>query len=670
MGVIRQLPPSVVNQIAAGEVVERPASVVKELLENAIDAGATRVDVSVERGGKDLVRIADNGTGMAPDDLAPAFQPHATSKLADVEDLYRVRTLGFRGEALAAIAEVSRVRCQTRPTDAAEGSEVLIEAGVSGPIKSSGCPPGTVMEVRNLFFNTPVRRTFLKSDSTEAGHVAETFSRIALAHPEVHLTFRSGGKVVHDLPPVTGMRERIAIFFGRELAESLLWVEGRLDQIHLWGYVAHPSQSRSSTKGQYLFLGGRYVRDRALGHALGEAYRGLLMVGRNPVAFLHLEIPPEEVDVNVHPTKIEVRFRDPQRIYSHLLSTLRQTFLTSDLHSRLQAVQDQPVEPAASVPDRRLPLESGWDRPAAPTAGSGMPGAGASYELSSQAPDRQTVAGWFGSPSSGGSSIPNIPDSVGRVEPPEWSRSLPGRFEFAGADEFDEFSNRVGAPRTTPPAHQESPRDQAESGGALPGAVRPPAAERSLPAQKAIQVHDSYLIAETTEGMMVIDQHALHERILYEELRQRVAAGRVESQGLLVPEPVHLSADEAALIVDQSALLAELGLEVEAFGGDTVLVRSTPVMLAHLQPDRLLRDLAEHLHTQPLPPSRDALVAELLHMVACKAAVKAGDKLSPDEIQALLDRRHLVADSHHCPHGRPTALVFTKAELEKQFGRV
>ncbi|MGZ3412852.1 MAG: DNA mismatch repair endonuclease MutL, partial [Isosphaeraceae bacterium] len=306
MGVIRQLPQSVVNQIAAGEVVERPASVVKELLENAIDAGATRVDVSVERGGKDLVRVADNGLGMAPDDLVLAFQPHATSKLADVEDLCRVRTLGFRGEALAAIAEVSRVRCQTRQADATEGSEIMIEAGIAGPIKGCGCPTGTVMEVRNLFFNIPVRRTFLKSDTTEAGHVAETFSRIALAHPEVHLTFRSGGKIVHDLPPVTGMRARIAIFFGRELAESLLWVESRLDNLSLWGYVAHPSQSRSSNKGQFLFVGGRYVRDRSLGHALGEAYRGLLMVGRNPVAFLHLEVPPEEVDVNVHPTKIEV----------------------------------------------------------------------------------------------------------------------------------------------------------------------------------------------------------------------------------------------------------------------------------------------------------------------------------------------------------------------------
>ena len=672
MGVIRQLPPSVVNQIAAGEVVERPASVVKELLENAIDAGATRVDVSVERGGKDLVRIADNGVGMSSDDLLLAFQPHATSKLAEVEDLYRVRTLGFRGEALAAIAEVSKVRCQTRQADAPEGSEILFEAGIAGPIKSCGCPPGTVMEVRNLFFNTPVRRTFLKSDTTEAGHVAETFARIALAHPDVHLTFRSGGKIVHDLPPVTGMRERIAIFFGRELAESLLWVEGRLDQLHLWGYVAHPSQSRSSTKGQFLFLGGRYVRDRSLGHALGEAYRGLLMVGRNPVAFLHLEVPPEDVDVNVHPTKIEVRFRDPQRVYSHLLSTLRQTFLASDLHSRLQAAQDQPLEPTGSAsaagPSRSLAAEGHRSGTAAGISSEVVPSP-AAYELSARAPDRQAVAAWFEPARSGGT--PSIPDSVGRVEPPEWSRTLPGRFEFGSGDGFDEFSNPAPVPGSAPPsgiAGGRTPSGQADVVPAAPG-QRLEAGLGPAPL-KAIQVHDSYLIAETIDGMMVIDQHALHERILYEELRGRVAGGKVESQGLLVPEPIHLAADEAAAILDQRELLAELGLEVESFGGDTILIRSMPVMLAHLTPDRLLRDLAEHLHdaAAPADPRRPCGRSPAHGRVqggreGRRQAEPRGDRRSPG-------RRHLVADSHHCPHGRPTALVFTKAELEKQFGRI
>ena len=297
--------------------------------------------------------MADNGKGMTAEDLPMAFQPHATSKLAEADDLYRIATLGFRGEALAAIAEVSKVRCQSRQAEAAEGSEIVIEAGVAAPLRACGGSPGTVVEVRNLFFNTPVRRTFLKSDSTEAGHVAETFTRVALAHPTVHLTFRSGGKVVHDLPAVTGIRERVAVFCGQELADSLLWVESRIESIHLWGYVAHPSQSRSNNKGQYLFVGGRYVRDRSLGHALTESYRGLLMVGRQPVAFLHLDLPPEDVDVNVHPTKVEVRFRDSQRIYSQLFSTIRNTFLASDLHSRLQAPETSTAPAPASGADAR-----------------------------------------------------------------------------------------------------------------------------------------------------------------------------------------------------------------------------------------------------------------------------------------------------------------------------
>jgi DNA mismatch repair protein MutL len=701
MGIIRQLTSAVINQIAAGEVVERPASVVKELLENAIDAEATRIDLSVERGGKDLVRVADNGVGMTADDLIPAFQPHATSKLADADDLFRVRTLGFRGEALAAIAEVAKVRCQTRHAEGAEGSELLIEGGIFGPVKKCGCPPGTVIEVRNLFYNIPVRRTFLKSDMTESGHVADMFSRIALAHPEVHLTYRSGNKIVYDLPPVPGTRERIATFFGRELAESLLWVEGQLDSMQLWGYVAHPSQSRSSAKGQFLFVGGRYVRDRSLSHALSEAYRGLLMVGRMPVAFLHLEIPADEVDVNVHPTKVEVRFRDSQRVYSHLLSTLRQTFLKSDLHARLQATP----EPTAAEPAR---VAVGAGAVAQPItsfgAGTGVPYTSSvdQFELAGAPTDRQTVASWF-EPSRG---RPSLPESVGAPAPPSWSQSLPLSFPVVPGEAFDEFSDTsVTAPETTAPrSHSASVGTSASTANGPSAAERsgligqtpmaavgdclqpvdareqaefhqgPKRGVSSLPPaahmKKAIQVHDSYLIAETGDGMMVIDQHALHERILYEELRTRVADGRVESQRLLVPEPVDLTAAEAAALVEHIELLAQLGVEVEPFGGDTVLVRSIPAMLHRVVPERLVRDLADHFHNQPLPPTRDGLVAELLHMVACKAAVKAGQPLSAPEIEALLDRRHLVSDSHHCPHGRPTALVFTKADLEKQFGRI
>ena len=625
MGVIRELPPSIINQIAAGEVVERPASVVKELLENAIDAGATRVEVTVERGGKDLVRVADDGRGMDAEDLLLAFRPHATSKLTEAADLFRIRTLGFRGEALAAIAEVSRVRCQTRRDDADHASEIAIDAGQAGPIRECGGPVGTVIEVRNLFHNTPVRRTFLKSDSTESGHVVETFTRVALAHPTVHMVFRSGGRTLYDLPSSTGIKERVATFFGRELADALLWVENRTESTHLWGYVAHPSQSRSSAKGQFLFVGGRYVRDRSLGHALSEAYRGLLMVGRMPVAFLSLDVPPDEVDVNVHPTKIEVRFRDGHRIYSQLLGTVRQTFLASDLHSRLQAPEVQPErsEPAP-VPEKKD-----------------------GFRLANPEPDRGAVASWFSTSAPAFQKFPSAGYAGGPLEP-SWAKTLPPAPPSA-APVFDEFADEPQPSEATP-----EPR---------------PVPISTLPA-KAIQVHDTYLIAETDEGMVVIDQHALHERILYEELKARVLSGGVESQRLLVPEPVDLTAAEAAEVLQRRDVLASLGLGIEAFGGDTVLVASVPAMLRQVPADRLLRDLAEHFRSSPIPPTADGVLEDVLNMVACKAAVKANQKLSPEEVEALLARRHLAANTHHCPHGRPTALNFTKAELERQFGRI
>ncbi|RUL85035.1 DNA mismatch repair endonuclease MutL [Tautonia sociabilis] len=661
MGVIRELPTSVVNQIAAGEVVERPASVVKELLENAIDAGATRVELAVERGGKDLIRVADDGCGIAREDLPLAFRPHATSKLREAEQLHHVRTLGFRGEALAAIAEVSRVRCQSRTAATEVGAELLIEGGVPAEIRDCGGPVGTVFEVRNLFFNTPVRRSFLKSDTTEAGHVAEMFTRIALAHPTLHLTFRSGSKTLYDLPPVTGLKDRVAVFFGRELAESLLWVESEVDGIHLWGYVAHPSQSRSSAKGQYLFVGGRYVRDRSLGHALSEAYRGLLMVGRVPVAFLHLELPPEEVDVNVHPTKVEVRFRDSQRIYGQLLRTVRQTFLTSDLHGRLQAPSSRP-DPS----------------PPGPLEGNALARGGSEdFALRPGPTDRQMVASWFPPPSTTGSPPSSSPIAdLPRREEPEWAKALPPRPDPSTGPSlrFDEFGDPVSEAEPSPGSP--TPTEPSTAEQTAPGTIEATASrgieegDLSRLPPRAIQVHDSYLIAETEDGMVVIDQHALHERILFEEFKDRVRLGGVESQRLLVPEPVELGADEAAEVLDRREVLARLGLEVEPFGGGTVLVGSVPAMLGAVSPSRLLRDLAEQLVGRPVPPSADAVLNDVLSLMACKAAVKAGQRLSPDEIAALLSRRHLVTDAHHCPHGRPTALVFTKQELEKQFGRV
>src|SRR5579863_2684143 len=332
---IQQLSLHVVNKIAAGEVIERPASVVKELLENSVDALATRVDVDIVEGGLDLVRIVDDGEGIHPDDLMLAVASHATSKLREADDLFRVQTLGFRGEALASIAEVSRFKIRSRRHDLATGVELAVDAGGHGPVRECGCPAGTTIEVRDLFSSTPVRRKFLKQPSTEFGHISEQFTKIALAHPRLHLVLRHNDRMVYELPAAEKLLDRINLFFGADLAGHLIWVESEFEKVRLWGYVGHPSQSKATRKGQYLFLNGRWITDRSLGHALAEAYRGLLMVGRNPVTFLFLEMPADMVDVNVHPTKAEVRFRESQKLYRQLLSTIRTKFLGMNLNSEL-----------------------------------------------------------------------------------------------------------------------------------------------------------------------------------------------------------------------------------------------------------------------------------------------------------------------------------------------
>ncbi len=375
---IRRLPPSVINKIAAGEVIERPASVVKELLENSVDAGATRIDVTVEKGGSELIRVSDNGCGIPADQLPLAVASHATSKIRDAEDLFQVVSLGFRGEALASIAEVSQLMIRSRVPGADAGAELEVNGGVLGDVRPCGCPVGTTIEVRNLFFNTPVRRKFLRTAQTEIGHANEAFTRIALANPDRHVTLRHNERILHDLPAVDRWLDRIVAFFGRELGDSLIWVESAHDDVQLRGYVADPSVSRGNNRMQYVLLNGRHIRDRSLQHALGEAYRGLLLTGRFPVAFLRLDIPPELVDVNVHPAKLEVRFADGNRLYSTLLGTLRNKFLTTDLTARERL--SEPAEQAslqghdrdAAAQHRQATID--WARgvtpsPDAPTAG-------------------------------------------------------------------------------------------------------------------------------------------------------------------------------------------------------------------------------------------------------------------------------------------------------------
>ena len=640
---IQQLSPSVVNKIAAGEVIERPASVVKELLENAVDAGAARIDVAMDKGGSEMIRVADNGCGIPADELPLAVSSHATSKIESADDLFSVATLGFRGEALASIAEVSRLVIRSRRGDADSGAELEVVGGAAQPVVPVGCPVGTTIEVRNLFFNTPVRHKFLRSAQTEMGHSIEAVTRLALAHPQIHFTLAHNGRLVHDLPPAGDIRARIAAFFGQELADDLIEIHSQGDGVTLSGYVANPMHSRATGRMQYLFLNGRAIRDRALQHALGEAYRGLMLTGRQPICFLRLDMPAELVDVNVHPTKQEVRFQDSGRLYSQLLGTLRSKFLTTDLRARGAS----PISTSA--------LEENEAEAAA--AGTSELVAWAKEQLGKQLAEQQanplaappTQSSFVVEPSGS-----HEPLRLHRIDVPP-----PRRFDIGQASLPDVQS---GTSEEKLAAFHRRP-----VGSRLEDSL---ASRASASPRNALQVHNRYLVVENDAGIEVIDQHALHERILYEQIRETVLAGGLESQKLLVPEPVDLTASEAAAVLEHAELLAQLGVEVQPFGGETVLVSSYPAMLANLSPAEVLRELVENLLSGGRQPEPRDLLDDMLHMIACKAAVKFGDRLTAEEIDALLAQRHLAQDQHHCPHGRPTALVFTREDLDRQFKRI
>lgn len=634
---IQQLSASVINKIAAGEVIERPASVVKELLENSVDSGATQIELAIENGGIDLIRVTDNGSGIPREQLTLAVTSHATSKIVDADDLFQVGTFGFRGEALASIAEVTQSLIRSRPADQDCGFEMVINGGHREPEQPCGCPVGTTIEVRQLFYNTPVRQKFMRTPQTEKGHIAEAFTRVALAHPEIQMTFTNNGKVVHNLPVTDSWRDRIDAFFGPEISDNLIAVNHTNGDIQINGFVVDPSVSRANNRMQYLFLNGRYIRDRSLQHALSESYRGLLMTGRFPICFLKLKMPFELVDVNVHPAKLEVRFQNGGQIYSQLLSTVRNRFLTTDLTARAQ-LSKRPVAPFQPFPN------SG-------NASGNIPVAAAPAESQEKISfqSQNSTYDW--------TQAPRQPFPVTPASQPSPPSSAPG----LGV----EGSNPSGIPNATPQPEFASaptigsPHHDSE--------CDPPSPTRTT---TALQVHNTYLISESDEGMLVIDQHALHERIIYEQIREKVLDGKLESQKLLVPEPVSLPPAEAAAVLDQAELLARIGIVVEPFGRDTVLVSSYPAMLANHNPAEMLRGVVDQLVGGNKQLEHRDIVDELLHMISCKAAVKAGDKLSPEEITALLEHRDLCQDSHHCPHGRPTSLVFSREELDRRFKRI
>lgn len=667
MGRIRSLPLDLQNKIAAGEVIERPASVVKELLENSLDAGARHIEVHVEDGGRKLIKIVDDGGGIEMEDLPLALAPHATSKLQQEDDLYHIQTMGFRGEALASIASIAQVTLTSRPKDAATGGRIVAEGGTFAEPAPCGCAPGTTIEVRNLFFNTPARRKFMKTASTEISHITEQLARIALANPSVAFKAFHNGKSIYDLPAVETFRQRVGDFFGMELSEALITVERQSEVVQLYGLVSRPVDAKSSPRWQYTWLNGRYIRDRFIQHAVREAYRGLMDPNRQPVLFLYFQANAEDVDVNVHPTKIEVRWADSGVVHGLTLSALRETLLAHDNTPALQM----------------------GGQATGPGDGGGTTGqtpqdkirhAIADFFKETGPMQHQQHLGYPRQPGSTGGrdSFPSSGSGggiAGNRRPSEFVAPVQDKATPLAGDEFDKSFSPLTptGPGTSPPAAaptmpmMPTPRaDTCEFQPESPQVVEEAAGRPT----HAIQVHNSYIVAETPDGMVVVDQHALHERVLYEQFRRRVSSGQLESQRMLLPETVNVPPDQVALVAERADLLAKLGIEAVEFGPNTIAVQAFPSMvIGRVRIPEFMTEMLSKLGTAASDVSAEKLLDQVLNMMACKAAVKAGDPLTPQEINALLANWQHVEGSSNCPHGRPTVLKLTVADLEKQFHR-
>jgi len=590
--VIRRLPPEVVNQIAAGEVVERPASVVKELVENALDAGASRIRVEVLDGGAQSIVVGDDGDGFLPEDLPLAFASHATSKLASVHDLEHIGSLGFRGEALASIGAVSRARIQSRRRGAAEGWQVRCEAGVETPPEPCGCPEGTRVEVNELFCNVPARRRFLKSPHAERARIQELLAELSLARLDVDFTFVADGKQVLRLPHGDDLVRRFCRCFGDELGRGLLPVERTFPGLSVRGVIGEPDLARRDGKLELLHVNGRLASERSALFAIRQAYREYLMGGRFPIYVLQLALPAQDVDVNVHPRKAEVRFVHARTVAGCLHETVRAALQArSGLGSSAGGVVIAPDLPRARSGMPALPPSLFDARPPSPLPPAATP---------SVVTVRETPV--VGAGADAAPARPTLPNPFARVS---------GRY---------------------------------------------------------LQVLDLYLLLEGPDGLLVVDQHALHERVMYEELRAQHAAGSVQVQRLLTPAVVEVAPAEMAWLEAAREPLAREGLLVEPFGPSAVAVHGVPAALNRIDPGKLVHALA-FAEDQIDASSLRGLVAERFHSMACRSAVMRGDRLADAEIQALLVAAAKLEHPHNCPHGRPTVLTFTAAELERYFRR-
>ena len=666
MGKIHVLSEAVANKIAAGEVVERPASVVKELLENSLDAGSTRLRIQIEAGGKKLIQITDNGCGMVRDDALLAFERHATSKLKNAEDLLSVATLGFRGEALPSIASVSRLRLETRAPEEESGTIVEINGGKIFKVEEAGLPAGTSITIRDLFFNTPARKKFLKSESTELSHIASLVTHYALAHPDKHFELHSATNAMLVAPPVAGYGVRVYQVFGKEVLDQLLPIAALQPLTHIglpqpppWrrseeeepkepgevrvhGFVSKPEIQKLNRSSIYIFVNGRLIRDRLVQHAIIEAYRNILPPTVFPVVLLFLEMPTAEVDVNVHPSKTEVRFRQQTVIHDFVRDSIRAVLMKA--RPVPQFVSEIHAHPSASPslsPNLQTTASAAWRSLYQPVNPGGF---------ALQAPVAAPLAERFHF--SGGIEV----DANAAV-----SLARPSAAELS--NEVESLQNQAAATNFVPddgctPAFPEEPE--------MPSQLAP-----SLASLKPLgQIRDSFILAVNPEGLWIIDQHVAHERVLFEKVLKQRATKGVESQRLLMPLIVELRPAQQAVFAEISDELARNGFEAEPFGTRSLAVKVAPAGVEGAQVEHMLHELLEQFSREDQKLNLETIRTRIAASIACHAAIKVNMSLEQNKMEWLLSELARTAFPFSCPHGRPVVLRYSMKDIQKAFKRI
>jgi DNA mismatch repair protein MutL len=672
MSKIRVLPDHISNLIAAGEVVERPASVAKELVENAIDAGATRIVIDVEAGGRRLLKITDDGEGMSRDDAVLAFERHATSKISKAEDLNAIATLGFRGEALASIASVARVELISHTDSGSAGTRVVIEGGRMRDVKDAAHPRGTTISVRDLFFNTPARRKFLRSEATESYHLTNLVTHYALAHPEIAFTLTSNGRETLRVASAQDLRERAYQIFGAQFLDSLLEVNNQPEAEMQWtrvaavqGFVSAPRERRTSRDAQFLFVNGRFVRDRLIGRALSEGYRSILPHGVFPAALLFIEVPLEEVDVNVHPAKTEVRFRRAAAVADSVREAVR-TALASAGYAPTGETRDSaslPAEAAVTISETTDETSRAGDQ--ARTANASSP------ESFSLHPEPQQERIGFGvataprrEPSAGEAPALSATASL----PSPWTADQTGLAAIEATVSETESTTgiqespggeRTGVLSALPPLDSASRFVREVTVQSLSGNIRPLG-----------QLEESFIIATDDEGLLLIDQHVAHERVLFDKYRDLESSRRAESQQMLIPETFDLTPAQAASFEAVAPELEAYGFELMRLSGRTVAIKSTPADLPASEARNVLAEVLDTVDAEKRGAARATLRDEIAASLACHAAIKVNMPLAPEKMRWLIDRLLRTSSPTTCPHGRPIILRLAMQDILKGFHRI